>query len=134
MADTGTPQASAPAPAPPSVPPAPGLSVSSEEDEKLCRFCFEGEEEGELIAPCACKGGQKWVHLSCLRRWQRMVLVSQPTHPAFYRDDVRQHVCNVCKTQFTNPPPTRHELMESFTGSELAALRATIAGAGAGVR
>ena len=26
-----------------------------------------------------------------------MVLVSQPTHPAFYSDDVRHHECNVCK-------------------------------------
>ena len=39
-----------------------------EEEERMCRYCFEGEEEGPLISPCACKGGQKWVHLSCLRR------------------------------------------------------------------
>jgi hypothetical protein len=51
-----------------------------------------------------------------------MVLVSQPTHPAFYKDDARHHVCNVCKASFTCPPPTRHELMESFTGFEIAAL------------
>lgn len=62
------------------------------------------------------------MHLGCLRRWQRMVLVSQPTHPAFYKDDPRHHVCNVCKSPFTCPPPTRHELMESFTGFEIAAL------------
>ena len=92
-----------------------------EEGERMCRYCFEGEEEGPLISPCACKGGQKWVHLSCLRRWQRMVLVSQPTHPAFYKDDIRHHECNVCKSQFTCPPPTRHELMQSFTGPEIAA-------------
>lgn len=54
------------------------------DDEKICRFCFEGEEEGPLISPCDCRGDQKYVHLQCLRRWQRMVLVSQPTHPAFY--------------------------------------------------
>lgn len=47
----------------------------------MCRYCFCGEEEGPLISPCKCKGGQKYVHLKCLRRWQRMVLVSQPTHP-----------------------------------------------------
>eukprot|EP00964_Phaeocystis_antarctica_P096157 scaffold62516_cov58-Phaeocystis_antarctica.AAC.4 len=67
-----------------------------EEDEVLCRYCFEGPEAGELLSPCKCKGGQKWVHLSCLRRWQRMVLVSQPTHPAFYERDPRHHECNVC--------------------------------------
>lgn len=63
-----------------------------------------------------------YVHQSCLRRWQRMVLVSQPTHPALYTDDARHLVCNVCKQPFTNPPPTRHELMASFTGPALAAL------------
>ena len=35
-------------------------------------------------------------------------------------DDVRHHECNVCKSQFTCEPPTRHELMASFTGPELA--------------
>ena len=64
--------------------PPPAAPPDDEEDEQLCRYCFEGPEAGELLSPCECKGGQKWVHLSCLRRWQRMVLVSQPTHPAFY--------------------------------------------------
>lgn len=99
-----------------------GATAEDEEDEKLCRYCFDGEEYGELLSPCACSGGQKWVHLSCLRRWQRMVLVTQPTHPRFWRDDIRQHQCNVCKSEFTCPPPSRHELMASFTGPELAAL------------
>jgi hypothetical protein len=93
-----------------------------EEDEKVCRYCFDDESYGPLLSPCNCKGGQKYVHLSCLRRWQRMVLVSQPTHPAFYTDDVRHHECNVCKAPFTCAPPTRHELMQSFTGAEIAAL------------
>ena len=91
-----------PMPAPAAEPAPPG----DEEDEVLCRYCFEGPEAGELLSPCECKGGQKWVHLSCLRRWQRMVLVSQPTHPAFYERDPRHHECNVCKSKFTCPPPT----------------------------
>jgi len=93
-----------------------------EDDEPMCRFCFEGQEAGELISPCNCKGGQKWVHLGCLRRWQRMVLVSQPTHPSFYSDDERHHICNVCTGEFTCVPPTRQELMTSFTGPEVAAM------------
>ncbi|KAK3245884.1 hypothetical protein CYMTET_44567 [Cymbomonas tetramitiformis] len=92
------------------------------EDEDVCRFCFEGRDEGDLVSPCDCAGGNKYVHLSCLRRWQRMVLVNQPTHPAFYEDDVRHHKCNVCLAAFTCPPPTRHELMESFTGPEIGSL------------
>merc|ERR1719329_551844 len=51
-----------------------------------------------------------------------MVLVSQPTHPAFYDRDVRHHKCNVCLEVFNIDPPTRHDLMESFTGPELAGL------------
>lgn len=97
-------------------------AVDDEDEEKLCRYCFDGEEDGELISPCKCAGGQKWVHLKCLRQWQRMVLVTQPTHPAFYEKDLRHQTCNVCKAEFTCPPPTRHELMASFTGPEIAAL------------
>mmetsp|Transcript_56301 Transcript_56301/g.131940 ORF Transcript_56301/g.131940 Transcript_56301/m.131940 type:complete len:467 (-) Transcript_56301:49-1449(-) len=96
--------------------------MEADDDEILCRYCFEGTEEGELISPCQCSGGQKYVHLKCLRRWQRMVLVSQPTHPAFYDRDLRHQTCNVCKSEFTCAPPTRHELMASFTGPEIAAL------------
>lgn len=93
-----------------------------DDDEKICRYCFDGEEGGPLIAPCECKGGQRWVHLECLRRWQRMVLVSQPTHPMFHGDELRHQACSICKTEFTCAPPTRHELMTSFTGPEIAAL------------
>eukprot|EP00927_Polykrikos_kofoidii_P019565 TRINITY_DN19162_c0_g1_i1.p1 TRINITY_DN19162_c0_g1~~TRINITY_DN19162_c0_g1_i1.p1 ORF type:complete len:477 (+),score=96.16 TRINITY_DN19162_c0_g1_i1:79-1509(+) len=98
------------------------MDVDGEEEEKICRYCFDGEEDSELISPCKCAGGQKFVHLKCLRQWQRMVLVSQPTHPAFYDRDVRHQTCNVCAAEFTCPPPTRHELMASFTGPEIAAL------------
>jgi hypothetical protein len=99
-----------------------GLAANVDDDEKICRYCFEGEEEGELLSPCNCDGGQKWVHLACLRRWQRMVLISQPTHPAFYERDPRHYKCNVCNGAFTCEPPTRLELMSSFTGPELGAL------------
>ena len=97
-------------------------SAVVEPEEKVCRYCFGDESEGPLISPCACKGGQKYVHLDCLRRWQRMILVSQSTHPAFQTDDERHHTCNVCKDEYTCPPPTRSELMASFTGVEIAAL------------
>ena len=48
--------------------------------------------------------------------------VRQPTHPAFYRDDRRQHICNVCTAEFSVKPQSRAELMASFTGPELAML------------
>ena len=34
---------------------------------KECRICKA--EEGELVAPCACKGSMKWVHEVCLVSW-----------------------------------------------------------------
>mmetsp|Transcript_47608 Transcript_47608/g.113320 ORF Transcript_47608/g.113320 Transcript_47608/m.113320 type:complete len:607 (+) Transcript_47608:60-1880(+) len=100
----------------------PAQNEEEGEEDRLCRFCFEGDEEDELISPCRCSGGQKYVHLKCLRMWQRAVLVSQPTHPDLYDHDTRQRICNVCKTEFTCHPPTRAELLASFTGPELAAL------------
>ena len=64
----------------------------------------------------------RWVHELCLRRWQRMILVSQPTHPSFQTEDERHHKCNVCMANYTCAPPTRGDLMASFTGPEIAAL------------
>ena len=37
--------------------------ATEEEDERQCRFCFGGDEDGELIAPCLCCGDQKWIHV-----------------------------------------------------------------------
>ena len=45
------------------------------------------------------------------------MLVSQPTHPAFYQRDLRQEICNVCKGEFNPPPPSRAELMAGFNGA-----------------
>ena len=39
-----------------------------------CRFCFESS--APLVAVCACTGSQQWVHVGCLRRWQRASLTS----------------------------------------------------------
>jgi len=46
------------------------VAEESEDEEALCRYCFENSDDGELISPCKCLGGQKFVHLKCLRRWQ----------------------------------------------------------------
>lgn len=95
----------------------------------LGRYCLgpfytegSGEDPDPKIAPCRCRGGQEWCHYSCLRQWQRSVLVTQPTHPAFYERDERQFTCNVCKSPFSVEPPSRAEMMAQFTGPELAGL------------
>ena len=39
-----------------------GCTEEEEEgEEKLCRYCFDGEEEGPLISPCNCKVWGLWV-------------------------------------------------------------------------
>ena len=45
------------------------------ECESVCRFCFTSD--GELISPCMCRGSNEWVHLECLRKWQKQVLLTQ---------------------------------------------------------
>ena len=114
--------ASAGGDAPTPRPPTP--AEQQEAEEPLCRYCFDNAEFGPLLAPCDCQGGQKWVHMACLRRWQRMVLVSQPTHPSLWTRDKRHYFCNVCTGRYTCAPPERSELMASFTGPELASMLA----------
>ena len=36
--------------------------VASTDDEKMCRICFAGAEDGALVQPCACRGSSNWVH------------------------------------------------------------------------
>ena len=42
-----------------------------EEDERRCRLCLEGECEGALVQPCACRGTAMWAHNHCLEHWRR---------------------------------------------------------------
>ena len=56
--------------------------------EAVCRYCFEGIADGELLSPCACKGNQQWVHAVCLIKWQR-------------RQGRGTTSCEVCKTEWT---------------------------------
>jgi len=96
-----------------------------EEEQPTCRFCFEPakpDEDDPLLSPCACRGGQAFIHASCLLRWRRMVVVNAPTHPAYWNEDTRHNVCNVCASEFTTEAPSRLTLMRSFTGAELAAM------------
>ncbi len=72
-----------------------------DDEERLCRFCFDGEEEGELVAPCACKSGQRWVHLECLRKWQTAVMHTE-----------RAVRCQVCMQPYNcgvPPEPWSHK-------------------------
>jgi len=90
------------------------LSESGAEGDAICRICFETAEDGgeALIAPCKCKGSSKWIHLGCLRRWQRASLASG--------GNKNRDLCSTCKGMFTCPSLTQMELLVSVTGQEIA--------------
>ena len=44
--------------------------VVTEEEEDRCRLCLEGEDDGPLVQPCACRGSIKWIHEHCLNKWR----------------------------------------------------------------
>jgi E3 ubiquitin-protein ligase DOA10 len=60
------------------------------DSEVACRFCLV--DSGELVAPCECKGSSAWVHVGCLRQWQKSVMMTQSTHPRYqtHIDEVRK--------------------------------------------
>ncbi|XP_048857813.1 membrane associated ring-CH-type finger 4 [Brienomyrus brachyistius] len=49
------------------------LSLSSCTDSgvrtPLCRICFQGPEQGELLSPCRCSGSVRCTHQPCLIKW-----------------------------------------------------------------
>jgi hypothetical protein len=75
----------------------PSSSDDEKRDERRCRFCLYGVQtddddpsiKEELIAPCDCSGSSKWIHRSCLRKWQHRVQVDGGNHPAQTEREVR---------------------------------------------
>ena len=62
---------------------------TNEEEEKRCRVCLEGEANGPLVQPCACRGSAQWIHVHCLEQWRR----TGPREDAAYR-------CGQCKDHY----------------------------------
>ena len=60
-----------------------------EEEEKRCRLCYGGEEDGPLVQPCACRGSAKLIHKHCLEKWRR----TNPQWDAAFR-------CGECKDEY----------------------------------
>ena len=70
-----------------------------------------------LIAPCNCAGGSRWVHLACLRQWQRMQArsLSSSSSDLNHDDDANPttttmytaagYICNVCNSPYLSRPP-----------------------------
>ena len=86
---------------------------------RVCRFCFVGDDDDDddggggggdgdvLVSPCRCTGTQEWVHVGCLRQWQRVSMRSS---------GAREKRCRVCHATFKLPrPPMREALAQWFS-------------------
>uniref|UniRef100_A0A0D3F0A1 RING-CH-type domain-containing protein n=1 Tax=Oryza barthii TaxID=65489 RepID=A0A0D3F0A1_9ORYZ len=61
------------------------------QDCPQCRICLDNEGD-DLIAPCHCKGTQKYVHRSCLDNWRstKVVALLGMLVYRFYGDELRE--------------------------------------------
>ena len=87
------------APACPACPPSTSSSAAAGaggEGEKTCRICLDDEGD-DFIAPCACKGTQRYVHRSCLDRWRAT------------REGLAFSQCGECKTRYILRCPKRSD-------------------------
>ena len=64
--------------------------------EKTCRICLD-DEGTDFIAPCACKGTQRYVHRSCRDRWRATT------------EGLAFTQCNECKTRYKLRCPKRSD-------------------------
>ena len=67
-----------------------------------CRICFEEDDITEFVSPCKCKGTQEFVHLRCLKTWQKHALMMDIMSNGKYND--RAYRCSVCNSKFTIKP------------------------------
>ncbi|GAA5965481.1 hypothetical protein JCM3765_003297 [Sporobolomyces pararoseus] len=60
-------------------------------EEKICRICFDSEEEdlGKLFRPCKCRGSSQYVHTECLTAWRK----ASTNSSNFYR-------CGTCSYEY----------------------------------
>lgn len=55
-------------------------------ETKLCRICLDNDDP-RMIAPCKCKGTNKWIHRRCLDNWR-------------CESEVAFHTCPTCKVNY----------------------------------
>ena len=73
------------------------LEVPVEAISHTCRMCLAEDSASSMVAPCSCTGSQRYVHVSCLRRWQSVL--------AEGRVNVgRGKTCSVCRVDFALTP------------------------------
>ena len=95
-------------------------------EEARCRYCFDGADAEELIAPCDCSGSQRYVHLSCLHKWQAHRLLEAASTERHHPNPKRFEVCEVCHGKLRTPPPTSEQLLHLVRPDSGAALVAAL--------
>lgn len=62
-------------------------------------MCFDDEDSttNPLVAPCLCKGGTRYVHLTCLQRWQA---AAGDDKECVATSAERKNACKVCKSRY----------------------------------
>eukprot|EP00927_Polykrikos_kofoidii_P050417 TRINITY_DN44333_c0_g1_i1.p1 TRINITY_DN44333_c0_g1~~TRINITY_DN44333_c0_g1_i1.p1 ORF type:complete len:496 (-),score=67.72 TRINITY_DN44333_c0_g1_i1:6-1349(-) len=83
-------------------------------EQPICRICFADASDDAsqpLVSPCKCQGSQKYVHVTCLRHWQRSVQLDAPNHPQDSWREARHEICGVCKSPFDLRPEDRATLL-----------------------
>ncbi|CAE7879913.1 MARCHF2, partial [Symbiodinium sp. KB8] len=74
----------------------PGTPQHEAFETPQCRFCLEEGSAEDFIIPCKCEGTSRFVHESCLRRWQSEALSYE-----------HALICQVCRTNFSIKPPEK---------------------------
>eukprot|EP00930_Biecheleria_cincta_P033299 TRINITY_DN23061_c0_g2_i1.p1 TRINITY_DN23061_c0_g2~~TRINITY_DN23061_c0_g2_i1.p1 ORF type:complete len:378 (-),score=29.73 TRINITY_DN23061_c0_g2_i1:97-1230(-) len=69
-----------------------GLETDVKVNLEQCRFCLADAPADELVAPCRCEGTARFVHETCLLRWQQQV--------AGTRNESQALVCQSCLAPF----------------------------------
>mmetsp|Transcript_105234 Transcript_105234/g.328089 ORF Transcript_105234/g.328089 Transcript_105234/m.328089 type:complete len:415 (-) Transcript_105234:104-1348(-) len=64
-----------------------------------CRICLQcgPDAEGQLIAPCDCKGSVEFVHVGCLQHWMRARTAASEGKRAYI---FRLQTCELCKAPY----------------------------------
>ncbi len=68
-------------------------------DSRQCRICLESE--GELLAPCDCKGTARFAHAACIAEWQ----ASQQQRRGSAHRCTRCDICGAKYNGLPQPPP-----------------------------
>jgi len=81
--------------------PCPSSPPASVAKKGPCRICWD--EEGEMIAPCLCKGSVRWVHPHCLLQSRRTAA------------DASRCLC--CGFRYRDPPATLLQRARAYTNA-----------------